>query len=303
MLIGQSEDDMTIKVYLAGGWFENKDDWRYGLVKGIEASPITKDGEYSPENWGTLENAILGCIDYVGPYPNDETGDGPDFSLYLRAIKRADIVFAWLEDSENFDAQKVCTEIAYAGGLGKFVGMGSSRDELQAHQDTWFAAYIGCAYPYSFYADSPKESFIECLSTLFKFLPLPQRVEFSKLRNSHLILEDDYTKAGYVYLIRADTGHYKIGRSNNVPKRMNLFAVKLPFKFDLIHYFPCQNMYQAEAELHRVFKDKRTNGEWFSLGTQEETFIKSITEWSTMGSFEYTGEFPEVEAALWDSVL
>lgn len=291
---------MSIKVYLAGGWFENEADWRYKVVKGLKTSPIVKDSEYAPPHWGTLKNAVLGCIDYVGPYPNDSLGDGPEFDLYPRAIKEADIVFAWLEDSENFDVQKVCTEIAYAGGLGKFVGTGSSDGSLEAHQSTWFAALTGCAYPYSFYADSLEESLTDCLSTLVKFLPVSRLVEFSKVRDSHLILEDDYSKAGYVYLIRADTGHHKIGCTNSIPKRMRLFAVKLPFNFDLIHYFPCQNMYQAEAELHKIFKNKRANGEWFNLNEQEERFIKSISGWSAMGSFIDcdTNGLPEIEDAL-----
>lgn len=294
---------MSIKVYLAGGWFGDEDDWRYKIVKDIRTSPIVKNGEYSSPHWGVLKNAILGCLDYVGPYPNDSLGDGPEFSLYPKAIREADIVFAWIEDTENFDAQKVCTEIAFAGGLNKFAGVGSLDPMVEAHRDTWFAVEAGGTYPFPFYANSPEESLIDCLRSIINFLPVSRLVQFSKLRNSHLVLEKDYTKAGYVYLIRADTGHCKIGCTNNIPKRMNLFAVKLPFKFDLIHYFPCQNMYQAEAELHRVFKDKRTNGEWFNLGIQEETFIKSITEWSAMGSFDYTGENPEIEAALWDLVL
>lgn len=83
-------------------------------------------------------------------------------------------------------------------------------------------------------------------------------------------------KRGYIYIIKADTGHYKIGRSYNVPKRMRLFAVKLPFGFEIINYFPTDDMYKAERDLHLLFKEKRANGEWFLLSDQNAEFLEAL---------------------------
>lgn len=286
---------MSIKVYLAGGWFENEDDWRYEIVKGLKTSPIIKDSKHGPPHWGILQNAIFGCLDYVGPYPNDSLGDGPEFDLYPRAVKEADIVFAWLEDSENFDVQKVCTEIAYAGGLGKFIGTGSADETAEVHQNTWFAAVVGNAYPLTFYADSPRESFTDCLRTLVNFLPVADIVKFSKVKNSHFILGDGYVGAGYVYVIRADTGHYKIGRTNNIPARMKLFAVKLPFDFEIVYAIPCVDMVDAERQLHLIYANKRTNGEWFNLTDSDVEVIKTVESANKAREFQKRDE----QGAVW----
>ncbi len=81
---------------------------------------------------------------------------------------------------------------------------------------------------------------------------------------------------GYVYLILAETGHYKIGRTCNVPNRMKLFAVKLPFDFTLVHYFSCDDAVFIEKMFHQIFDDDRVRGEWFDLKSESVQLIKKI---------------------------
>jgi hypothetical protein len=83
-------------------------------------------------------------------------------------------------------------------------------------------------------------------------------------------------RLGYVYIIKADTGHFKIGRTRSVPDRMKLFAVKLPFNFDIINYFLCEDMHEAEKNLHDTYHRQRVNGEWFSLVDRDIEFLKAI---------------------------
>lgn len=72
-------------------------------------------------------------------------------------------------------------------------------------------------------------------------------------------------RSGYIYLIKADTGHYKIGRTKSIPKRLNLFGVKLPFEVTLLKALWVNDMHYFENWLHRFFADERVNGEWFAL--------------------------------------
>src|SRR5271170_2792190 len=85
-------------------------------------------------------------------------------------------------------------------------------------------------------------------------------------------------KNGYVYLVSACTGEYKIGCSVNPDNRIKPFFVQPPFEYKIIHAFPADDMRQAEIALHNKFAHKRirTNAEWFSLNNDNIDFIKSI---------------------------
>ena len=41
-------------------------------------------------------------------------------------------------------------------------------------------------------------------------------------------------EAGYVYLVRADNGLIKIGKTKNIKQRLERFMVKLPYKLELL---------------------------------------------------------------------
>ena len=87
------------------------------------------------------------------------------------------------------------------------------------------------------------------------------------------MINDDELRPGYIYIIRADTGHYKIGRTKNVGTRMNFFRVQLPFKFDLVLTFPVADMYRAESLLHDLCSPLRVNGEWFELSNEHVNYL------------------------------
>jgi hypothetical protein len=88
-----------------------------------------------------------------------------------------------------------------------------------------------------------------------------------------------FTKDGYIYLIKSDTGHYKIGRSKDVFDRIKTFSIKLPFEIELIHQFPADDTLVAEAQLHKNFAQQRVNGEWFDLTPQMVDNIKNLTSY------------------------
>ena len=70
-------------------------------------------------------------------------------------------------------------------------------------------------------------------------------------------------RGGFVYLLRSSAGHYKMGHSTNVPKRLQAFAADPPYS--LLHTIAADDRIDAEKKLHRQFFDKRVHGEWFSL--------------------------------------
>lgn len=86
----------------------------------------------------------------------------------------------------------------------------------------------------------------------------------------------DENASGYVYLIQSPTGHYKIGRTKNPFNRMRTFEVKLPFEIEYVCLLSTTNMYELETRLHRQFADKRVNGEWFTLSSEDVEIIKAV---------------------------
>lgn len=83
---------------------------------------------------------------------------------------------------------------------------------------------------------------------------------------------------GYVYLILAENGLYKIGKARNVSSRMQPFSVHFPMKWDLVHSFQSENYSKAETILHEKFADKRDVGEWFKLSSEDVAHIVAIQD-------------------------
>lgn len=84
-------------------------------------------------------------------------------------------------------------------------------------------------------------------------------------------------KAGYVYLLRADNGTWKIGKTVNPHSRKKTFGVKLPFQVEFEHLIECGDMTKLEKELHSMFAEKRLRGsEFFALTPDDVEKIKKL---------------------------
>lgn len=98
---------------------------------------------------------------------------------------------------------------------------------------------------------------------------------YRKTRFKHFKRSSD----GYVYLIKSQfDAYYKIGRAVNPEKRMRTFNVKLPFKVEFVCVIKTEDMYALETELHRRFKAKHIEGEWFALDAADVEYIKSLAQ-------------------------
>lgn len=84
------------------------------------------------------------------------------------------------------------------------------------------------------------------------------------------------SKDGYIYLLKAENGLFKIGRSKNPDLRFGDVSRQSPLRVDLVHCFYAEDYVDAEAYLHSKYADRREVGEWFALSLEDVDWIKSI---------------------------
>ncbi|WP_066061426.1 GIY-YIG nuclease family protein [Neobacillus soli] len=82
---------------------------------------------------------------------------------------------------------------------------------------------------------------------------------------------------GYVYFVKENTkGAIKIGKAKDPYDRIvNGFGVKIPFELEVVYLIKTWNDTKLESAFHDIFKNKRVNGEWFSLNEEDIVWIKS----------------------------
>ncbi|MBN3555767.1 GIY-YIG nuclease family protein [Fictibacillus nanhaiensis] len=81
---------------------------------------------------------------------------------------------------------------------------------------------------------------------------------------------------GYVFFVQDhQTGNFQIGKTTQLDKRNNRFTVNLPFKNELIYLVKSGNHHQTEAAFHDYFTNKRVHGEWYTLSSEDLTWLRT----------------------------
>ena len=126
---------------------------------------------------------------------------------------------------------------------------------------------------YALYEEIPEENVYKDEEAFFNniikdYIDIGKEMIEDRRRNQEIRSSKD----GYVYMLHLN-GYYKIGRTTNTEKRFGEYT-KLMEQPKTICCVYVENYKQVEKELHLMFKNKNTNGEWFSLS--EKDLFKAI---------------------------
>lgn len=81
---------------------------------------------------------------------------------------------------------------------------------------------------------------------------------------------------GYVYILAAENGMFKIGKSRKPKIRIGTIQTASPVRISVYRVFKSSEYSHMEQHLHELFADFRKLGEWFALTEEELATIDAI---------------------------
>ena len=128
----------------------------------------------------------------------------------------------------------------------------------------------GLGYPENILDSMPQIYKLVAEQTDFKAFYEVKRQEYLKEKHE---AEEKYLKEHKdiqgVYLIQAENGLIKIGKTTDINKRFVSLQSASPYELKLIGFIKTFNESELEASLHDKYKRKCIRGEWFKLDSQD----------------------------------
>ena len=122
----------------------------------------------------------------------------------------------------------------------------------------------------------------ECIQGTREGISIDTLRSMRNKRNKKSIVNDEeefnerQSRCGWVYVIQADNGLYKIGKTKDWDGRLNHFTVKLPYELVFIMRIETEDRHELESFLHEQYSDKRIRGEWFRLDDDDIEVLRHL---------------------------
>lgn len=98
-----------------------------------------------------------------------------------------------------------------------------------------------------------------------------------------------------VYILKTGKNLYKIGKTQDIQKRLAAYQTYLPVLFRIIRQYPADNMTELEESLHVIFQHKRVKGEWFELSVDDITICDNIVRNFALNKLQKQKNYPEIK--------
>ncbi len=96
------------------------------------------------------------------------------------------------------------------------------------------------------------------------------------IKNKYKIKREK-NKPNKIYIFKANK-YYKIGKCNNVKRRVKQLQTGCMFDIEILDYFEVTDATKTEKELHEKYKHKQIKGEWFKLTKKDVMDIRKIID-------------------------
>lgn len=106
----------------------------------------------------------------------------------------------------------------------------------------------------------------------------------------------DYSAGNCVYILKTGKNLYKIGKTQDLFKRLASYNTHLPIAYRLIRQYLATNMDELEQSLFIVFQHKRTKGEWFELTDDDLIICDNIARNYALAKLQKQGrKYPDIQ--------
>ena len=98
-----------------------------------------------------------------------------------------------------------------------------------------------------------------------------------------------------VYILKTGKNLYKIGKTQDLAKRLASYHTHLPVVFRVVRQYAAANIDELEQGLHIVFQHKRVKGEWFELTDDDLVICDNIARNYALANLQKSKKYPDIQ--------